>query len=376
MLDYALPDDPAEPSWYVMPIATRLLEVLGKARDFPRVVDAMGHIAETLARLAAQDVGHRDIKPANLFQLDGEWVIGDFGLVKYPEQERATKQGRALGPADFMAPEMRRNADTARPESADVYSLAKTLWSVATGERYPPPGELRSDRPERLSAHVDDQRATLLEPLLERCTLHGPATRPAMREVAEELTYWSMPPVVPVEADLSGYSAEVDRLRKAAVVTREKTEDERLMLQFSDAEVRVHSDLLRPLIADLERIGLWNFGSFPREVDDGALPHRYASSISQFRMGVENYVSPCLAVRGGAFLRMKDSRDIIGVIVTIAMLTADSQHTYFEQVEHFNPGSLHFDQIIEQFRAQIHTELRGIISHFLTACREIGVPRR
>jgi serine/threonine protein kinase len=386
MLDHLLPNDPAEPSWYVMPIATPLLEVLGEAPEFPGVVDAIGHIADTLARLAAEGVadpdlgrGHRDIRPENLFQLNGEWVIGDFGLVKYPalpEEERITRQGRPLGPYDFMAPEMRRDADTARPEPADVYSLAKTLWSVATGERYPPPGELRSDRPERLSAHLDDQRATLLEPLLERCTLHDPAARPAMREVAEELAYWSMPPAVPVEADLSGYSTEVDRLRKVAMATRDETEIERLMGLFSDAEMHVHSDLLRPLIADLEGTGLRNFGSPPRDMDDGALPRRYASSISQFCLGVETYASPCLAVRGGVFLRRNDFRDIIGVIVTIAMLTADSQHTYLELVEHFNPGSFHLSQIIEQFRAQINTELPEIISQFLTAYREIGVPRR
>jgi serine/threonine-protein kinase len=120
MLDHALPYDPAEPSWYAMPLATPLLEALGEAPEFSRVVDAIGHIADTLARLAAERVGHRDIKPANLFQLNGEWVIGDFGLVKYPEQERVTRHGQALGPYDFMAPEMRRDADTASPEPADV----------------------------------------------------------------------------------------------------------------------------------------------------------------------------------------------------------------------------------------------------------------
>ena len=73
---------------------------LGEAPEFARVVDAIGHIANTLARLAAEGVadpdlgqGHRDIKPENLFQLNGEWVIGDFGLVKYPtpEKKRVTK---------------------------------------------------------------------------------------------------------------------------------------------------------------------------------------------------------------------------------------------------------------------------------------------
>ncbi len=111
--------------------------------ELPRIVEAVERIARTLTSLAAEGVSHQDIKPANLFRLNGEWVVGDFGLVKYPEQEAVTRQGRALGPYYFMAPEMRRNADTADAELADVYSLAKTLdeaprsgnrriWSAAT----------------------------------------------------------------------------------------------------------------------------------------------------------------------------------------------------------------------------------------------------
>jgi serine/threonine protein kinase len=90
--------------------------------ELSAVVTAIGRIAQTLASLAAGGVAHRDIKPDNLFQLNGEWVIGDFGLVKYPEQEQVTQQGQPLGPYYFMAPEMRRDADTTDGELADVYS--------------------------------------------------------------------------------------------------------------------------------------------------------------------------------------------------------------------------------------------------------------
>lgn len=108
-----------------MPIAVPLLDALGGTPEFPQVVQAVEHIARTLADLAADGVSHRDIKPDNLFQLNGEWAVGDFGLVKYPERESATRHGRRLGPLYFMAPEMRQNADTANAELADVYSLAK-----------------------------------------------------------------------------------------------------------------------------------------------------------------------------------------------------------------------------------------------------------
>ena len=94
--------------------------------------------------------------------------------------------------------------------------------------------------------------------------------------------------------------------------------------------------------------------------------------------GIETYVSPCLAASIGVFFRAKlveDLRDA-GVTVMIVMLTADSQHTYLEEAEHFRLGSLHLDQIIDQLGAKINVELPGIIAHFLTACREIGILRQ
>jgi Protein tyrosine and serine/threonine kinase len=379
MLDHALPDDPAEPAWYVMPLATPLLEALGKAPEFSTVVDAIGHIAHTMACLAAEGVeGHRDIKPANLFLLDDEWVIGDFGLMKYPENESVTKQGRALGPADFMAPEMRRDADSAKPQPADVYSLAKTLWSVATGNRYPPPGELRCDRHElRLSSYVDDRRATLLEPLLERCTSHEPAARPAMRELAQELDWWSAPPAIPVQVDLSDYTAEVARIREANLVARVETEDERLARLYNEALTRVHSRLLRPLVAAVERSGLQNMGSVPGDFQ-GWFPDNYGGNANLPHWGIETLASPRLIASVGTVHRAKPTEDLayLGVTLMLVMLAGDSQHIYLREFERFRAGSLHLDQILDQLNAKINAELPGILAHFLTACREHGIPRQ
>jgi serine/threonine protein kinase len=378
MLDHALPDDPAEPSWYVMPVATPLLKALGDTPEFSRVVDAIGHIAHTLARLAAEGVGHRDIKPANLFQLNGEWVIGDFGLVKYPEQEPLTKHGQALGPYDFMAPEMRRDADTASPGPADVYSLAKTLWSVATGVRHPPPGELRRDRHSlRLSSRVDNRRAALLESLLERCTSHEPIERPTMREVAEELIHWAAPPTIPVQVDLSGYAERVKRLREANLVTSEETEHERLARLYNEANMRVHADLCRPLMATVEKTALRNIGSPPKPIDFGP-PDDYGRGGSMPCWGIDTIISPWLAAIVGVAHRTRPAEDLsdLGVWVIIAVMTEDSQHNYLDEFEHFRAGSLHFDQVVAQLAAKINSELPGIIQEFLTACGKIGIPRR
>ena len=103
LLDSHIADGPPGTSWYVMPIARPIREALGKDAD-PAAIAAVGEIAATLATLAADGVAHRDIKPDNLFELDGQWVIGDFGLVTYPDKDPRTQHGRKLGPVDYMAP--------------------------------------------------------------------------------------------------------------------------------------------------------------------------------------------------------------------------------------------------------------------------------
>jgi serine/threonine protein kinase len=104
--------NPGEASWYVMPVARPIREALGSDPDLAVAVGAVGEIAATLASLAAEGVAHRDIKPDNLFELDGRWAVGDFGLVTYPDKDPRTQHGRKLGPVDYMAPEMRQDAHT------------------------------------------------------------------------------------------------------------------------------------------------------------------------------------------------------------------------------------------------------------------------
>jgi serine/threonine protein kinase/sugar lactone lactonase YvrE len=194
ILDFSLPDSTAEDAWYVMPVARLLLEALDEEAGVAERVGALEHIARTLARLAERGVGHRDIKPDNLFERDGQYLVGDFGLVTYPEKDPVTKAGRRLGPTDYLAPEMRANADKAEPEPADVYSLAKTLWVVLTGNAPPLPGPHRiEDEAYRLGTYVSHPRLGELDLLLERCTQHVPSARPRLAEVADELAAWRLP---------------------------------------------------------------------------------------------------------------------------------------------------------------------------------------
>ncbi|MGH4015914.1 MAG: protein kinase domain-containing protein [Pseudonocardiaceae bacterium] len=384
LLDHALPDDPGEPSWYVMPLAIPLLKKLGNPAEFPRVVEAVGHIAQTLAELAAEGVSHRDIKPENLFWLDNEWVIGDFGLVKYPKQEPATRQGQRLGPQYFMAPEMQRIADTADAELADVYSLAKTLWVIAVGDIDPPPGELRRDRAaSQLSSHVEHRRANLLEPLLERCTAHDLLMRPRMRELAEELSWWAEPNVS-VQPDLSHYATEVAHLRRATTVVKEESKRERLEKLYNEAGSRVDLSLTTHLSEAMKQAGLSTVSFVPRTPDnladrapDNWVPENYGGGANLPRWGIETLSSPWLAASIGVVHRAQPEEDLEDLAVTavLAMMTPDSQHTYIQEHRHFRPGSLRLDQIMGELKAQFDRELPGIIAHFLTTCKQIGVSR-
>jgi serine/threonine protein kinase len=145
LLDSNICDNLDDPSWYVMPVAIPIREALGSDPEPEMVIRAAAAIATTLASLADEGVAHRDIKPDNLFELDGRWVIGDFGLVTYPEKNPRTEHGRKLGPTDYMAPEMRQDADLADPGPADVWALAKTIWVLLTS--LPLPCRGRTTRP-------------------------------------------------------------------------------------------------------------------------------------------------------------------------------------------------------------------------------------
>jgi serine/threonine protein kinase len=191
LIDHSLPDSPILPPWYAMPVARPLEEALGEEPSAYDVVSAVAEIAETLARLAARGIGHRDIKPANLYELEGAYLVGDFGLATYPEKEPLTRSGRRLGPIDYMAAEMREDADTAAAEPADAYSLSKTLWVMLTGRSLPLPGPHRvDDEAYSLRTYLADTHASELDLLLEHATRHDPSARPSMAEIATELRAW------------------------------------------------------------------------------------------------------------------------------------------------------------------------------------------
>jgi hypothetical protein len=179
-------------AWLAMPIAKKAVDALGSNPSLTGVVSAVQEFAATLASLNEERIYHRDIKPGNLFRLNEQWVLGDFGLVTYPDKDAITVGTRRLGPLYFIAPEMLRQPDVADPGPADVYSLAKTLWALAAGQTYPPEGQIRIDTPlHDLSKWISDSGTLSLGLILQQATEYDPATRPNMADFEGELDAWT-----------------------------------------------------------------------------------------------------------------------------------------------------------------------------------------
>ncbi len=214
LIDAHLPDQPSRqaPAWLALPIATLIRSSLENDASLRQVVEAMASVARTLAILAAEHgVYHRDIKPENLYQYNHNWCIGDFGLIDYPDKESLTGTGKFVGPIYYLAPELLNDPDNTESGPADVYSLAKTLWVLATGQNYPLPGFLSRQIPQFLiSSYISDSRSHMLDLLVEKATHPNPRERPTMKDVADELAAWlEEPPSTSHIPDLSDLQGQI-----------------------------------------------------------------------------------------------------------------------------------------------------------------------
>ncbi len=226
-----------------------------------------------IAFSAGTGISHRDIKPDNLFYHDGRYVVGDFGLVDFPEKEAITAADRKLGPQFYIAPEMLNDPTNADGRPADVYSLAKTLWVLASGQNYPIPGEIRLDnQSSRLSVFNADPRAFLLDRLIERSTRQEPTLRPSMEEMHQELRAWLRRPVsVDGQKDFSGIAMTL-------AARREQAESQQ---RIKEQEVALAQEIYQELQAGLHRIG-----EVLREhnINDGTL--NFSNELEAFVNGV------------------------------------------------------------------------------------------
>lgn len=202
--DFYLPDEiHDEHPWYAMPVAQTLENKL-TGKNVEDVVNIIIQIGETLRQLHDKGISHRDIKPANILVLGDRCYIGDFGLADYSDKVDLTSSGEQIGAKWTIAPEMKRDGNRADGKCADVYSLAKTLWILLTGQKLGFDGQYDPNSVNGLSRFElslpEDPRYSFrksppvylgsLEDLLIDSTNDYPSERPTMKEFLERLHEW------------------------------------------------------------------------------------------------------------------------------------------------------------------------------------------
>ncbi|MBV9160280.1 MAG: protein kinase [Pseudonocardiales bacterium] len=312
VIDAHLPESPTKTDqpWLAMPIATPIGDAL-EGRPLGDVVPAVASIADTLWRLQRDfGIAHRDIKPGNLYELGGEWLIGDFGLVALPDTDSLTAVGRPLGPRHYTAYEMIRDPSTADPHPADVYSLGKTLWVLATDQRFPPEGhqpvgmrgfEIGDFRPH---AHSD-----VLDREIDLMTRLHPEERPSKEQVARDLAAWQHLASEPVALDVSAARA---RLREKLALQIAEQDTRAQQKELALAAVRTLQGLTKSLNKALKSLSpRTEIDSTTDELTSNVLKtHGWGAAAVEFRWQRCTLVAP-LDGPGSTTLRMSRALELL-----------------------------------------------------------------
>ena len=190
IISFHLPEDPiSDIPYFIMPLADQILPVL-KNKSPIEIVKYLIEVADTLSILHSKSISHRDIKPSNLLFYNGRIYISDFGLVDFPDKKDLTEKGETIGPKWTMAPEMRRNADSADGKKADSYSFAKSLWILLTKEIKGFDGQYSPESSLSLNKYIKLSYYKTLDDLLIECTDNDPNKRKTISEISVKLKEW------------------------------------------------------------------------------------------------------------------------------------------------------------------------------------------
>ncbi len=119
--------------WYTMELA----DLVGESADVltlekaiasavrfsaSNALDVVEHLLEGVCGLHGAGVVHRDIKPTNILSVNGEWKLGDIGLLAEERTEMT-----AVGTPDFIPPWGPID------RRADLYAMGRVLYCMVTG---------------------------------------------------------------------------------------------------------------------------------------------------------------------------------------------------------------------------------------------------
>lgn len=100
------------------------------AYSFEQLVEIIRQLNEALHSIHQAGIIHRDIKPENIYEFDGQYKLGDFGIAQNGMQGRARVTEHILGTEGYRAPEATRYVYS---PASDYYSLGITLASLFEG---------------------------------------------------------------------------------------------------------------------------------------------------------------------------------------------------------------------------------------------------
>jgi serine/threonine protein kinase len=120
--------------------------------DLSKLLRALQHVAEGLAKAHDAGIVHRDLKPDNIMiTSDGHAKVLDFGLAKLIEPQTTTDSvpsgeeptilqqqstpGLILGTMGYMSPEQAQGRTKEIDHRSDIFSFGCILFEAITGQR-------------------------------------------------------------------------------------------------------------------------------------------------------------------------------------------------------------------------------------------------
>ena len=131
-------DSSPREGWLATPFYRKgaLIGHLDRFRGHPEeALEAFRGLVEGVEALHDAGAVHRDIKPENIFVVDAGFVLGDFGIVYFEDDDRnrVSETYENVGSRDWMPGwAMGMRVEDVRP-SFDVFGLGKVLWAMVSG---------------------------------------------------------------------------------------------------------------------------------------------------------------------------------------------------------------------------------------------------